>query len=252
MQEKNIFHCSKCNYSTTRNYDYRNHLISKKHNKISETTSYICNKCQKSFTFSSGLSRHQNTCKIIQNDNIFLLLNEKFHNTKNFIDIMKEIRIDNNYYSSFKEKDYVNSIKPILKEKFQKIDFNEIPIFCIRNENPEIDVIYIRDNDKWIKENKYVILKQIMYELENDFKEKKSTSLLKGFHFLERNIMNDIPMLFKKKISGYYEFEKKNSREMTYYMNRMELVDYFIELIKINKEDFQNKVFELSQTKTEL
>jgi hypothetical protein len=32
----------------------------------------------------------------------------------------------------------------------------------------------------------------------------------------------------------------------------MELVDYFIELIKINKEDFQNKVFELSPTKTEL
>jgi len=248
MQEENpnLICCSKCDYSTTRNYDYQIHLKSKKHNKIkTETTIYCCNKCQKIFKFASGLSRHNKICIQISNNNIHTLLNEKFKEHKTFTEIIQTIRINSSFFSKFNVKDYFEIIQNTLKEGFQKIPKRELPIFCIRNENPDIDIVYIRDdNHIWVKETKYDWIRQILIEMERDVKEEDSKILLRGFRYFERNIMNDIRSLFKKKVVDYYKFEREVCQEIDFYTNKIIVFENFIEMLKINKEDFERIVSE--------
>lgn len=244
MQEE-ILYCKKCDYSTTRNYDYQVHLKSKKHNKIkSETNDFCCNKCQKIFNFASGLSRHQKLCKFILNSNILTTLNEQFKETKPFTVIMQNIQIDTHFFSNYKAtNNYVEIIQNILREVFQKIPKRELPIFCIRNENPDIDVVYIRDdNHIWVKETKYDWIRQVLLETEKDVKDEDSKILLRGFRYFERNIMHNIRALFKKKVVDYVKFEREVSQEIDYYTNKIIVFENFIELIKINKEEFERMV----------
>ena len=241
MQEE-IFYCKKCDYSTTRNYDYQIHLKSKKHNKIkTEMNDFCCNKCQKIFNFASGLSRHQKICKFILNSNIITTLNEQVKETKPFTEVMRNIQIDTHFFNNYKSiNNYVEMIQNILREAFQKIPQKELPIFCIRNENPDIDVVYIRDdNHIWVKETKYDWIRQLLVETETDIKDEECKILLRGFRYFERNIMNNIRVLFKKKIVDYYKFEREVSQEIDYYTNKIIVLENFIEMIKINKEDFE-------------
>lgn len=249
MQEENpnLFYCKKCDYSTLRNYDYQIHLKSKKHNKIkTETTDFCCNKCQKIFHFASGLSRHQKLCKFILNSNILTTLNERFKETKSFTEIIQTVRINSSFFSNYKTvNDYIEPISNILKEGFQKIPRRELPIFCIRNENPDIDVVYIRgEHHSWVKETKYDWIRQILIETEKDVKDDESKLLLRGFRYFERNIMNDIRVLFKKKVVDYYNFEREIRNEIDFYMNKITMFENFIEMIKINKEDFERIISE--------
>lgn len=244
MQEEfsNRFYCKKCEYSTTRNYDYQNHLKSKKHNKIkTDTTVYCCNKCQKIFKFASGLSMHKKICKFISNSSIISTLNEHFKDTKSFTEIIQTVRIDSSFFSNYKTTpDYVEIISQILKEGFQKIPQRELPIFCIRNENPEIDIVYIcDDNHTWVKETKYDWIRQILFEMEKDVKDEESKILLRGLRYFERNLMNDIRVLFKKKVVDYNKFEIDVSQEIDFYTNKILMFENFVEMIKINKEDFE-------------
>lgn len=244
MQEE-IFYCKKCDYSTTRNYDYQIHLKSKKHNKIkTETNDFCCNKCQKIFNFASGLSRHQKICKFILNSNIITTLNEQVKETKPFTEVMRNIQIDTHFFNNYKSiNNYIEMIQNILREEFQKIPQRELPIFCIRNENPDIDVVYIRDdNHIWVKETKYDWIRQLLVETEIDIKDEECKILLRGFRYFERNIMNNIRVLFKKKIVDYYKFEREVSQEIDYYTNKIIVLENFIEMIKINKEDFEKMI----------
>jgi hypothetical protein len=241
MQEE-IFYCKKCDYSTTRNYDYQVHLKSKKHNKIkTEINVFCCNKCQKIFNFASGLSRHQKLCKFISNTNILTTINDKFKETKPFTEIMKNIQIDTSFFSNYKAtNNYIEIIQNILREAFQKIPQKELPIFCIRNENSDIDVVYIRDdNHIWVKETKYDFIRQVLVETEKDVIDEDSKILLRGFRYFERNIIHSIRALFKKKVVDYVKFEREISQEIDYYTNKIIVFENFIELIKINKEEFE-------------
>jgi len=244
MQEENpnLFYCKKCDYSTLRNYDYQIHLKSKKHNKIkTETTDFCCNKCQKIFHFASGLSRHQKLCKFILNSNILTTLKEQFKDTKSFTEMIQTIRIDSSFFSNYKTvNNYVEIVLQILKEGFQKIPKRELPIFCIRNENPDIDIVYIRDdNHIWVKETKYDWIRQILTETEKDVKDNESKILLRGLRYFERIMMNDIRSLFKQKVVDYYKFEREIRNEIDFYTNKIIVFENFIEMIKINKEDFE-------------
>jgi hypothetical protein len=245
MQEE-IFYCKKCDYSTIRNYDYQNHLKSKKHNKIkTEMDVFCCNKCQKIFNFASGLSRHQKLCKFIINSNILTILNDQFKETKPFTEIMKNIQINTHFLNNYKKtnNNYVETIQNILREIFQQIPRRELPIICIRNENPDIDVVYIcNDNHIWVKETKYDWIRQVLVETEKDVKDEDSKILLRGFRYFERNIMHNIRVLFKKEIVDYSKFEREISQEIDYYTNKIIVFENFVELIKMNKEEFERMV----------
>jgi hypothetical protein len=51
--------------------------------------------------------------------------------------------------------------------------------------------------------------------------------------------MNDIRSLFKKKVVDYYKFEREIRNEIDFYTNKIIVFENFIEMIKINKEDFE-------------
>jgi hypothetical protein len=59
------FYCKDCHtgFNAKQNYEY--HIKTKKHkNRLSNNENlHICLKCQKKFTYISGLSRHRLTCK---------------------------------------------------------------------------------------------------------------------------------------------------------------------------------------------
>ena len=56
--------------------------------------------------------------------------------------------------------------------------------------------------------------------------------------------MNDIRSLFKKKVVDYYKFEREVCQEIDFYTNKIIVFENFIEMLKINKEDFERIVSE--------
>jgi len=64
------FCCKKCNYYTSRKSQYDRHLLTLKHEKITNDNNleqkvpneFIC-ECGKKYNYLSGLSRHRKTCK---------------------------------------------------------------------------------------------------------------------------------------------------------------------------------------------
>ena len=78
MAEK-IYNCKKCKYSTTDKRDYTKHMTTKKHmrkvGKIKKAISptcankmFVCAKCNKSYKYRSGLSRHLKKCDFDEDD----------------------------------------------------------------------------------------------------------------------------------------------------------------------------------------
>ena len=96
-EKSKFFCCSFCEYSSSRNSQYKRHLLTDKHKrkmkdnkkipKIIEdkTKRYIC-KCGNNYYYSSGLSKHKLKCNLINNKDI-----QNTQNTnENLIEILKK------------------------------------------------------------------------------------------------------------------------------------------------------------------
>jgi hypothetical protein len=64
------FYCENCDYTTSRNSQFKRHLLTSKHKKQQFSTNLVpkgstC-KCGKDFKDRSGLWRHSKICKIIE------------------------------------------------------------------------------------------------------------------------------------------------------------------------------------------
>ena len=84
-----FFCCEKCNYNTCSKKDFNKHLITQKHkNRINDNKksnnnkSFICEICNKDYSYLSGLLRHKKKCNYISN-NIKI---EKTFDDNNIID----------------------------------------------------------------------------------------------------------------------------------------------------------------------
>ena len=64
------FCCKNCDYTTSRNSQYKRHLLTAKHQRIQENTvksskkeqTYTCEICEREYKFHSGLWKHKKTC----------------------------------------------------------------------------------------------------------------------------------------------------------------------------------------------
>jgi len=119
------FLCKECNYVTEIECNYKKHLKSAKHSKciqniVNSKNNFECEKCDKKFKYSQGLSRHKKTCTQQNNNIIQPKLLETF--MKEFIDMKEEI----------------NKIKIIndklVQDKIEKLESNEKYLKSLINE----------------------------------------------------------------------------------------------------------------------
>ena len=77
------FICEFCDYTTSRKWDFKRHVESKKHRSVTQTTqnnakcgklrfNYICSNCDKDFSDRAGLWRHKKKCLV--NNNVVQLI----------------------------------------------------------------------------------------------------------------------------------------------------------------------------------
>ena len=124
-ENKKVYHCKYCNYSTPRKLDFSKHLDTKKHKKKIEVDyfnaavrkaaikagAYSCDKCEKVFKFASGLSRHKKICDANRCQLVEGYKTEKKNNIAHEGVIIKELKKTN------KEKDNIITEKDALIQK---------------------------------------------------------------------------------------------------------------------------------------
>jgi hypothetical protein len=82
------FICSSCDYSSSKESDYKKHLLTGKHNKlinvnpllIQKISAFICTVCSKEYKSNVGLWKHKKKCITIQ-DNTETKINDNCNNT---------------------------------------------------------------------------------------------------------------------------------------------------------------------------
>ena len=69
-----IFICEKCNFKTSKQSEFDRHILTAKHKnaingnkKTPKNATLYCCQCGKLYKFIFGLSRHKNSCSIINN-----------------------------------------------------------------------------------------------------------------------------------------------------------------------------------------
>ena len=103
------YHCEKCNYITSKKYNYNKHLSTPKHilaidgnEKVAKSSKFhICENCNKAYKDSSGLWKHNKIChsnnnsKHIDKDEIIMMLlkqnSELIKETSEFKTLMMEV-----------------------------------------------------------------------------------------------------------------------------------------------------------------
>jgi hypothetical protein len=77
-----MYTCELCNYSTNKYFNYKKHLSTEKHLKMtlcdkilneSKNPAFICNYCNKKYTSHTYFSKHELKCQFINTDNIEII-----------------------------------------------------------------------------------------------------------------------------------------------------------------------------------
>lgn len=201
-----VFHCKFCDYKCSRVADYKRHLLTLKHERITKdnenaqnastkTKNFHC-KCGRSYLYSSGLSKHKSKCEanntveeskidaslvkeliqqnrelqnqlitmidskpdniVINNQvnnpqlNINMFLNESCKNAINFTDFINGIEVSQEDLEHNAQLGFVNGISKIFMDNLKQLTLYERPIHCT---DVKREVMYIKDNDQWNKDN---------------------------------------------------------------------------------------------------
>jgi len=91
------FCCKKCNYYTSRKSQYDRHLLTLKHEKITNDNNleqkvpneFIC-ECRKKYNYLSGLSKHRKTCKREKKETAIIENEENLDYKSMFFEIIKK------------------------------------------------------------------------------------------------------------------------------------------------------------------
>ncbi len=231
IQNISKFHCSICDYSTSRRCNYNDHLLSNKHKlamlsnenqqKISENqrksaSKFTCSICNKMYKDNSGLWRHKKKCKQISKEssgggdsdsdgeensadikqsllsdkelmmmlvkqntqlmevlkngtnnsnhshntnnnhshnktfNLQFFLNETCKDAMNIGDFVSSIKPQLEDLEATGRLGYVEGISNIILNNLKTLQIHDRPIHC---SDQKREVIYIKDNDEWTKED---------------------------------------------------------------------------------------------------
>jgi len=211
------FYCSKCDYSTTRQYNLLKHETTAKHllddaglQKVAHSV-HCCDTCNRQFKYRQGLWKHKKKCSVapskieitelvpeetgisLTNTNLILqvlkqneelihqnqemqkqimemakegkvvhntvnhnkfnlnfFLNETCKDALNLKDFVASLQLQPSDLERVGELGYVDGISKIFIEGLKQLDITKRPIHC---SDVKREILYIRDQDAWEKEN---------------------------------------------------------------------------------------------------
>ena len=190
----------------------------------------------------SNITNSTNNNNNTQNNNfnITMYLNEKCNNAIDFMSLMKSIQIGPNYRANMLANGFAQNICDVIKETLYKIPFVERPIHYIESEDPNQQIIHIRDNNEWKKETELEWTSQIHNyysgEFDENMPENDKTKIFFGLKELEDNIIDKITEYYSKSIQ-FKVFERDNQSEMNYVPNKIKIIKYLLENIKLDKTE---------------
>jgi hypothetical protein len=97
----------------------------------------------------TGTRNTNNTINNNQKFNINMYLNEECKNAINFSDFIKSIEVSREDLENNAQLGFVNGVSKILIESLKQLDKTERPIHCT---DVKRETMYIKDEDKWNKE----------------------------------------------------------------------------------------------------
>ena len=184
---------------------------------------------------SSSTNNTQNN-----NFNITMYLNENCKDAIDFMSLIRSIEIGKDYREKMLANGFAQNICDVIKETLNKIPFVQRPIHYIENEDPNQQIIHIRDNNEWKKETELEWTSQIHNyysgEFPDDTPEPEKAKIFFGLKELEENIIQKITEYYSKSIQ-FKIFERDNQSEMNYVPNKIKIIKYLLENIKLDKNE---------------
>jgi hypothetical protein len=176
------FYCESCDYTCKTLQKYTNHLNTRIH--LHAANKHICNICNKSYKYESGLRRHKKATKcgaLLDTDllqtiiglsknmqhpqhitnntnntnsfnktlNLQIFLNKTCKDAINIGEFIDNIKISLNDLNCIGDKGYVKGISNIIIKNLADLDETKRPVHC---SDIKRETIYIKDNDAWEKE----------------------------------------------------------------------------------------------------
>ena len=241
--------CSNCN----KKFNSRSGLWSHKKKCVPENKLIITTRGELRQELSSALigikeevvptQQISNTTNNTQNNNninINMYLNEHCKDAIDFMDFMKSIQIDKNYRENMLANGFVKTICSTIKDTLDKLPMVQRPIHYIENEDEHQQIIHIRDNKEWKKETELQWTSQIhdyySGELAEDTPDPEKKKIFFGLKQLEDNILEKIAEYYSKSVQ-FKIFERNNQSEMNYVPNKLKIIKYLLENIKIDKNE---------------
>jgi hypothetical protein len=168
------------------------------------------------------------------NNNINLILNEKFNNAKNFIDMINGIQMSTTYPLKISSSNYVDMMVGLLKTELDKLPPQERPIHCIKNEDENQKIIHIRHENEWHKETELDWTVQIHNYYLNDGDEPTDSEkkiIFTALQHMEQHLMNRI-----KEVHGA-DTKREYGYETNHPPNKVRIIKYMLEYINMERDE---------------
>ena len=186
--------------------------------------------------------QHNNNNNILNNNNninINLILNEKFTNAKNFIDMICDMKLDEEYHDNISSLDYVDTVFKMIKREMEKLPFTERPIQCIKDEDDHQKILHIRHENEWHKETELEWTQQIHNFYIDDGDEvspDQEKIIFVGLKKMEDNIIEQIRRMYSHSYKCK-DKEREYKYEMDHMPNKIRIIKCLLEYINVGKDE---------------
>ena len=240
---------------------------------------FSCCKCSKGYSSRTGLWKHVKSCDYVNieefkteitemknmlvdiknshpptniqniqnnnnnsntNFNVNLFLNENFKPAKSFLETLNSIQIEKGYKETIIKYGYVKTLCDMLKDTFDQMPISERPIYCIKNEDQNQQILHIRHNDQWKRETELEWTDQIHNyyggEAGDDMPEDQKKYIFFGLKQMEDNLFEQIKVLYGKS-ALFKNFERETAGEMNYVPNKFKIIKFLIDHVNVDKRE---------------
>ena len=197
-----IFYCKQCDYTCSKYSDYYKHLTTRKHKRLTKKSpldmEFKCH-CGKIYSHRQSLHKHKKKCKSLEdkldilietnkillkenkeikdklsehnvsaqinnNFNLHVYLNETCKDALNLNDFLSNINIEALDLDEILNNGIESNMRNIFIRNLKKIEQEKRPIQCT---DIKRDIVYVKDENVWQKDNEHEKIKSSIKEVQN-------------------------------------------------------------------------------------